>query len=52
MCEICNKQYTSRNGLWKHKKTCNVINITEDNYVSQQNNYDSKELPETEKTEN
>ena len=51
MCEICNKQYTSRNGLWKHKKTCNVINITEDNYVSQQNNYDSKELPETEKTD-
>lgn len=21
-CEICNKIYSSRNGLWKHKKTC------------------------------
>ena len=21
-CEICNKEYSSRNGLWKHKKTC------------------------------
>jgi len=24
VCENCNKQYISRNGLWKHKKTCNV----------------------------
>jgi hypothetical protein len=23
ICEICNKQYMSRNGLWRHKKTCN-----------------------------
>ena len=23
ICEICNKQYMSRNGLWKHKKICN-----------------------------
>jgi len=22
ICEFCNKQYASRNGLWKHKKTC------------------------------
>ena len=22
ICENCNKQYISRNGLWKHKKTC------------------------------
>jgi hypothetical protein len=21
-CEICNKEYLSRNGLWKHKKLC------------------------------
>lgn len=21
-CDICNKVYNSRNGLWKHKKTC------------------------------
>ena len=25
-CENCNKQYTSRNGLWKHKKKCNLPN--------------------------
>lgn len=23
-CEICNKVYNSRAGLWKHKKTCNA----------------------------
>ncbi len=23
-CDKCNKTYKSRNGLWKHKKTCNV----------------------------
>lgn len=23
-CENCNKTYKSRNGLWKHKKVCNV----------------------------
>jgi len=22
-CENCNKYYSSRNGLWKHKKCCN-----------------------------
>lgn len=21
-CDICNKEYSSRNGLWKHKKSC------------------------------
>lgn len=25
ICENCNKKYKSRNGLWKHKKTCNKI---------------------------
>jgi hypothetical protein len=32
-CENCNKEYTSRNGLWKHKKICNCkqhdINISQ-----------------------
>ena len=23
MCSACGKEYNSRNGLWKHKKTCN-----------------------------
>ena len=31
ICEICNKQYMSRNGLWKHKKTCNIIPIENNN---------------------
>ena len=31
ICEICNKQYMSRNGLWKHKKTCNIILIENNN---------------------
>jgi len=30
MCENCNKNYNSRNGLWKHKKMCQNI-INEDN---------------------
>jgi len=41
VCEICNKQYTSRNGLWKHKKNCISVNnveneqikITDDNLI-------------------
>jgi hypothetical protein len=27
MCDLCNKEYKSRNGIWKHNKTC--INKTE-----------------------
>jgi hypothetical protein len=23
ICQLCNKQYNDRTGLWKHKKTCN-----------------------------
>jgi hypothetical protein len=32
-CENCNKEYTSRNGLWKHNKICNIStsNIKENN---------------------
>jgi len=25
LCEYCNRDYTSRNGLWKHKKLCKSI---------------------------
>ena len=30
-CSICKKEYNSRNGLWKHKKTCNntILDPTE-----------------------
>ena len=34
-CERCNKNYTSRNGLWKHKQKCNeqhkIINQVQNN---------------------
>jgi len=30
-CEHCNKSYKSRNGLWKHKKTCVPVNMKIDN---------------------
>jgi len=30
ICDICSKNYNSRNGLWKHKKSCKNI-IKEDN---------------------
>jgi hypothetical protein len=26
ICDLCNKNYISRNGLWKHKKKCQTIN--------------------------
>jgi protein-tyrosine phosphatase len=32
-CEICNKEYSSRNGLWKHKKIC-LIDQKTDNDIS------------------
>jgi hypothetical protein len=32
-CEFCEKIYESRNGLWKHKKKCNISSIEkEENY--------------------
>jgi hypothetical protein len=31
VCEICSKQYESRNGLWKHKQKCNIN--TDENIV-------------------
>lgn len=29
ICRHCNKQYESRNGLWKHNKLCKITNINE-----------------------
>jgi|694.fasta_scaffold50733_1 hypothetical protein len=29
ICKKCNKQYTSRNGLWKHNKVCNEVSEKE-----------------------
>jgi hypothetical protein len=32
-CEHCNKIYESKNGLWRHKKKCNIICETENTLV-------------------
>lgn len=31
ICDKCKKQYQSRNGLWKHKRSCTVITTPADN---------------------
>jgi hypothetical protein len=36
-CDICKKNYTSRNGLWKHKNKCN---LTENNSENNSENKD------------
>jgi hypothetical protein len=33
-CHLCDKQYKSRVGLWKHSKTCNFEDKTEKNEIS------------------
>ena len=35
ICDNCNKKYMSRNGLWKHKKTCNNKN----NMINNENDF-------------
>jgi len=35
ICFNCNKVYVSRNGLWKHKKSCDKINYKETNDTNQ-----------------
>jgi hypothetical protein len=29
LCEICEKSYTNRTGLWRHKKTCKIADISD-----------------------
>lgn len=38
-CVICNKKYNSRNGIWKHKKICKLI---EDNNIKNENIEDNE----------
>ena len=42
ICQLCNKQYHDRTGLWKHKKTCNDIfnntNTNNNNNINTNNN--------------
>ena len=33
-CEKCQKNFSSRSGLWKHKKKCDVTTITDSNAES------------------
>jgi hypothetical protein len=42
VCEICNKSYMSRNGLWKHKQKC--IKISQDSQDIQTNGTSDKNL--------
>ena len=52
VCELCNKEYKSRTGLWKHKNKCNIQDKTENinnNTISDKNLiimliHDNKEL--------
>ena len=32
-CNVCNKIYKSRTGLWRHKKTCNITESTIENTI-------------------
>jgi len=44
-CNICNKKFINRSGLWKHKKKCEVINNNEKKIIEENNNKDDmKEL--------
>ena len=33
VCSKCNKSYESRSGLWRHQKTCTVIDNKDDNVI-------------------
>ena len=46
ICNNCNKHYDSRNGLWKHKKTCKNADIsdTEGENVVISNTHNSNEI--------
>jgi hypothetical protein len=41
LCENCNKEYNDRTGLWRHKKTCFLINKHDDVTSNETNNITS-----------
>ena len=44
VCSGCNKNYNSRNGLWKHKKKCNILE--NDNEIeSDDDEIEDEEIP-------
>ena len=44
VCNICNKNFMNRSGLWKHKKKCQVINNNETKIIEDNNKDNMKEL--------
>jgi len=42
-CDICNKNYNSRNGLWKHKNKCLEKSICDDNILHQEEKTDQND---------
>jgi len=46
LCEICEKSYTNRTGLWRHKKTCKIADNsdTEGENVVISNTHNSNEI--------
>jgi hypothetical protein len=45
-CNICNKKYSSRSGLWNHKKTCKVQTAIENTVITTNNVYNKDLLLE------
>ena len=43
ICDVCNKNYTSRNGLWKHKQKCNTFQDNTEHTIKK-NEISDKEL--------
>lgn len=43
-CNICNKKFMNRSGLWKHKKKCEVINNNEKKIIKENNKHEMKDL--------
>jgi len=43
-CNICNKKFMNRSGLWKHKKKCHIINNNEKKIIEENNKDTMKEL--------
>ena len=43
-CSLCHKEYKSREGLWYHKKKCNIVYEEENNIINKPLTTDSSEI--------
>ena len=43
-CNICNKNFMNRSGLWKHKKKCKILINNETKIIENNNKDEMKEL--------